>query len=110
MLAQAVPVIIVGVLAGAYAVLLVPLLVAALSLGFAGQSVKVMSDTVVQSTIPDDRLGRVFALFDMAVNVCLVLGITAIAFTAPASGVAPIATVMVGVLLAVTAAWYARRR
>jgi MFS family permease len=109
-LAQAVPLIIAGVLVGAYAVQLVPLLVAALSLGFAGQSVKVMSDTVVQSTIPDDRLGRVFALFDMAVNVCLVLGITAIAFTAPASGIAPIATVLVGVLLAATAAWYARHR
>lgn len=109
-LAQAVPIIIVGVLVGAYAVLLAPLLVAALSLGFAGQSVKVMSDTVVQSTIPDDRLGRVFALFDMAVNVCLVLGIAAIAFTSPASGVAPVATVLVGALLAVTAVWYSRRR
>lgn len=109
-LVQAAPIVVVGVLLGAYGVSLVPLLVAGISLGFAGQSVKVMSDTVVQSTIPDDRLGRVFALFDMLVNVCLVLGITAIAFTAPASGIAPVATVLVGALLAGTAAWYARRR
>lgn len=109
-LGQAAPVVAVGVLLGAYGAAIAPLLIAALSLGFAGQSVKVMSDTVVQSTIPDDRLGRVFALFDMAVNVCLVLGISAVAFTAPASGIAPVATLLVGVLLAVTAVWYTRRR
>ena len=99
-----------GILIGAYAVSLPGLLLAALSLGFAGQSVKVMSDTVVQRDIPDDHLGRVFALFDMIVNVGLVLGITAIAFTTPSSGVAPISTVLVGVLLDVTAVWYVRRR
>jgi MFS-type transporter involved in bile tolerance (Atg22 family) len=69
-----------------------------------------MSDTVVQRDIPDDHLGRVFALFDMIVNVGLVLGISAIAFTTPSSGVAPISTVLVGVLLAGTAVWYVRRR
>jgi hypothetical protein len=100
----------IGILIAAYGVSLPGLLLAALSLGFAGQSVKVMSDTVVQRDIPDDHLGRVFALFDMIVNVGLVLGITAIAFTTPSSGVAPISTVLVGVLLAVTAVWYARRR
>jgi MFS family permease len=99
-----------GILIAAYGVNLPGLLVAALSLGFAGQSVKVMSDTVVQRDIPDDHLGRVFALFDMIVNVGLVIGIAAIAFTTPISGVAPISTVLVGVLLAVTAFWYVKRR
>jgi MFS family permease len=99
-----------GILVAAYGVSLPGLLLAALSLGFAGQSVKVMSDTVVQRDIPDDHLGRVFALFDMIVNVGLVLGISAIAFTTPSSGVAPISTVLVGVLLAGTAVWYVRRR
>jgi MFS-type transporter involved in bile tolerance (Atg22 family) len=99
-----------GILIAAYGVNLPWLLIAALSLGFAGQSVKVMSDTVVQRDIPDDHLGRVFALFDMIVNVGLVIGIAAIAFTTPISGVAPVSTVLVGVLLAVTAFWYVRRR
>ena len=60
-----------------------------LSIGFAGQSVKVCSDTLVQRYIPDDHLGRVFALFDMIVNVCLVAGITLMALVSPTSGQAP---------------------
>ena len=48
------------------------LLLAGFSLGFAGQAVKVCSDTVIQKRIPDTSLGRVFALFDMSVNVALV--------------------------------------
>ena len=35
---------------------------------------------MLQRSIPDDRLGRVFALFDMIVNIALVTGITATAF------------------------------
>lgn len=100
----------VGVFIAAYAVSLPGLLLAGFSLGFAGQSVKVMSDTVVQRDIPDDHLGRVFALFDMIVNVGLVIGITAIAFTTPTSGINAVAYVAVGVLLALTAIWYSRRR
>jgi MFS family permease len=86
-----------------------PLLLAgSLSLGFAGQSVKVCSDTLVQRYIPDDHLGRVFALFDMIVNVCLVAGITAMAIVSPSSGQAPVLYACVGVLLLGTAAWYLR--
>ena len=84
----------------------VALLGGALSMGFAGQSVKVCSDTLIQRHIPDDHLGRVFALFDMIVNVALVLGITLMAIISPISGQAPWAYAGVGVLLISTAAWY----
>ena len=45
------------------------LLLASLGIGFAGQAVKVTSDTVVQRAVSDDHRGRVFSLYDVAVNV-----------------------------------------
>lgn len=83
------------------------------ALGFAGQSVKICADTAVQREIADDHLGRVFALYDIAVNVGLVGGITLVAVVAPPDGVAPGVAIAVGALLLATAAWYAvtsRRR
>jgi hypothetical protein len=101
-----IPLVIAGAQAPSY-----PLLLAgALSIGFAGQSVKVCSDTLVQRHIPDDHLGRVFALFDMIVNVCLVAGITAFALVSPVSGQAPVVYALVGLLLVGTALWYLRSR
>jgi MFS family permease len=97
--------VIVGAMAPSYGVLLA----GAVSLGFCGQSVKVCSDTLVQRYIPDDHLGRVFALFDMIVNVCLVAGITLMAIVSPTSGQAPLVYAAVGLLLVGTAAWYHRR-
>ena len=79
------------------------------SIGFAGQAVKVCSDTLVQQNIPDDHLGRVFALFDMIVNVSLVTGVTVMALLSPVSGQAPAVYVAMGVLLLITAAWYSWR-
>jgi MFS family permease len=84
------------------------LLAGSLSIGFAGQSVKVCSDTLVQRFIPDDHLGRVFALYDMIVNVCLVAGITWMAAASPTSGQAPVVYACVGILLIATSAWYWR--
>lgn len=53
-------------------------------LGWTGQSVKVCADSIVQESIDDDHRGRVFALYDMAVNVGLVSGIiSAAVFLAP---------------------------
>lgn len=97
------------VLNGTYALSLPTMLLGAVSIGFAGQSVKVCSDSLVQRHVPDDHLGRVFAIFDMFVNVCLVTGITVMAFTAPATGQAPIAYTLTGVGLVATAAWYLRQ-
>lgn len=96
------------VLAGAMVPDFVLLSAGALSIGFAGQSVKVCSDTIVQRDIPDDHLGRVFALFDMIVNVCLVAGIVWMALASPTSGQTPVTYVIVGALLVGTAAWYRR--
>lgn len=96
------------VLTGTLALSLPTMLLGAVSIGFAGQSVKVCSDALVQRLIPDDHLGRVFAIFDMFVNVCLVTGITVMAFTAPSTGQAPIAYTLTGVGLVATAAWYLR--
>jgi hypothetical protein len=84
------------------------LLVAGFSLGFAGQAVKVCSDTVIQRKIPDDSLGRVFSLFDMSVNVALVSGIILVALLAPITGIAPTLYTSVGVGLALAGFWYWR--
>jgi len=97
------------VIIGAVAPSFPALLAGSLSLGFAGQSVKVCSDTLVQRHIPDDHLGRVFALFDMLVNVCLVMGIASMALVSPDSGQAPMFYALIGVLLVVTAGWYQLR-
>lgn len=84
------------------------LLVAGFSLGFAGQAVKVCSDTVIQRKIPDESLGRVFSLFDMSVNVALVSGIILVALLAPVTGVAPLLYTGVGIGLALASLWYWR--
>ena len=97
------------VIIGAMVPSLPVLLLGSLSIGFAGQSVKVCSDTLVQRYIPDDHLGRVFALFDMIVNVCLVFGICCMAIFSPTTGQAPVLYAAVGVLLVGTALWYRRR-
>lgn len=87
---------------------LIVLVVGAAFIGLTGQSVKVCADTVLQREIPDDRLGRVFALFDMIVNVSLVAGITLTAFASPASGQFTAGFLAAGVLLIAVATWYVR--
>lgn len=54
----------------------------AASLGFAGQLLKINADTTIQRTIDDAHRGRVFSIFDMMINVALVLGITTYALNA----------------------------
>jgi hypothetical protein len=51
----------------------------AASLSFAGQLLKINADTTIQRTIDDAHRGRVFSIFDMMINVSLVLGITSYA-------------------------------
>ena len=58
---------------------------------------------VTNSNMAAPLLARAFSDWLFAI-------ISAIAFTTPSSGVAPISTVLVGVLLAATAVWYVRRR
>ena len=54
----------------------------AASLGFAGQLLKINADTTIQRTIDDAHRGRVFSIFDMMLNVAVVLGITTYALIA----------------------------
>ncbi|MBU6311675.1 MAG: MFS transporter [Actinomycetales bacterium] len=107
---QAAPLVTIGMMVGAYSRSMAALLIAGVSLGFANQAAKVAADTLVQREIDDDYLGRVFSIFDIAVNLALVLGITIVAFTAPASGVAPAVFIGIGVLLALNALWYSRSK
>lgn len=109
-LAQAAVLVPLSLFATASTLTLAPVLIGGASLGFTGQAVKVCSDTLVQREVPDDYLGRVFALFDVAVNASLVLGVTLVAFTSPESGIAPVIYAMTGFLIAATAAAYWRSR
>ena len=101
--------LVVGVTIGAFGLAsasLPGLMIEGIFVGFAGQAVKVCSDTIVQEDVDDDRRGRVFALYDVAVNVAIVTGLTAAALTAPADGRAPLAGVWMSAL-AVLGAWWA---
>lgn len=61
---------------------LVAVCATAASLGFAGQLLKINADTTIQRTIDDAHRGRVFSIFDMMLNVAIVLGITSYALIA----------------------------
>jgi MFS family permease len=101
--------LVVGVAIGAAGVAtgtLPGLLVEGLFVGFAGQAVKVCSDTIVQEDVDDDRRGRVFSLYDVGVNVAIVVGLTAAAFAAPADGRSTFVAAWM-VALAVIGAWWA---
>jgi MFS family permease len=84
------------------------LIVSSLLMGFSGQAVKIAGDTVLQREIEDDFRGRVFALYDVVLNVALVGGIFLTAFTVGATGVSPALWLGMGLLLAATAAWSLR--
>lgn len=93
---------------GAMAANFTAIVIGSASIGFAGTSVKISADTLVQRHISDDHLGRVFALFDMIINVSMVTGIALMAFTSPVSGQALVAYLLLGLLLLATALWYVR--
>lgn len=92
-----------------FASLLLPLMaLGSLAMGFAGQTVKIAGDTVLQGDIADEYRGRVFSLYDVGLNVCLVGGICLAAWTIPADGVAPTLWLAVSALLAATGVWSLR--
>jgi MFS family permease len=51
--------------------------------GFAAQTIKISTDTLLQAHVPDDLLGRTFALQDMMYNSGLVVAATLAAWTLP---------------------------
>ena len=100
--------LVVGVSIGAVGVAtgtLPGLLVEGLFVGFAGQAVKVCSDTIVQEDVDDDRRGRVFSLYDVGVNIAICVGLTAAAFAAPADGRSVLVAGWMIVLAVLGAAW-----
>ena len=72
-------------------------------IGFAGQCVKIASDTVVQTTVEDSHRGRVFAIYDMALNLGIVGGTAIGAYTMPTTGQSPAFALFLGVVLLVAA-------
>lgn len=63
--------------------------VGAAAIGYAGQTVKITSDSLVQMSVDDAFRGRVFAVYDMALNVAIVGGTAIGAVMLPASGRGP---------------------
>ena len=77
----------------AYGVLFAPaadafaaVLIGATGIGFAGQCVKISSDSVVQTTIDDAFRGRVFAIYDMSLNIGIIVGTAVAAYLLPEAG------------------------
>ena len=58
---------------------LISVCIAAFTIAFTGQFLKINADTTIQATISDAQRGRVFSIFDMLLNGALVLGITVFA-------------------------------
>ena len=77
-------------------------------LGFAGQSIKIDTDTVVALNIGDDTRGRVFSLLDVGINVALLAGIAVAGFAVPASGVSMLMSWVTGALLLLSAGLFLR--
>lgn len=88
---------------------LAALVIGSLFIGLGGQSVKVASDTIVQEDVDDTHRGRVFALYDVGVNVAIVVGITFAAFVAPITGQSAFVSAWMAAL-AVVGAWWALTR
>ncbi|HVU62203.1 MAG TPA: hypothetical protein VHD58_11205 [Mycobacteriales bacterium] len=60
--------------------------VSAVVLGFAMQGTKICVDTTVQATVDDDYLGRAFAIYDAAGNICFAAAAVVSAYLMPDDG------------------------
>jgi hypothetical protein len=78
-------------------------------LAFAGQLLKISADTSVQRNIDDIHRGRVFSLFDMAINFSLVTGIC-LAALLPAMMNSGVAIAVLSAALALSAGTLWRNR
>jgi MFS family permease len=81
----------------------VPTLIAAFLLGLVSQSAKIVTDTVVQSSVDDAYRGRVFSLYDMLFNIAFVGAAGLAALMLPPDGRSPALLLCVSALYAVTA-------
>lgn len=77
---------------------------AALSLGFAGQFMKINADTTIQRHIDDAHRGRAFAIFDMVINLATVGGVALFALVTPIRQNNHVAALSIGLLLSLVLA------
>jgi MFS family permease len=84
------------------------LLVGALLLGFAAQSIKICVDTLVQQQIDDAFRGRVFSLYDSLFNLTLVAAAWLTAIVLPENGYSAPAVVLIGLAYFATGITYLR--
>jgi MFS family permease len=82
------------------------LLVGAVLLGFAAQSIKICVDTVVQQDIDDEFRGRVFSLYDSLFNITLVIAAVLTAAALPETGHSPTSVVLIALAYLVTGMVY----
>jgi predicted MFS family arabinose efflux permease len=83
------------------------LVAAAFVLGVAAQGAKLVTDTAVQTECDDDHRGRAFSVYDMAFNVCYVIGLLAGAAALPPNGKSYAVLVALALVYALIAAGYA---
>lgn len=79
--------------------------VAAPMIGVSYAAIRVSSDTIVQSVIADEKRGRVFSVYDIVMNICLVSGISLGAWVLDSRNTALLTA---AVVVLATAAAYAR--
>ncbi|WP_103528853.1 MFS transporter [Streptomyces sp. SM12] len=81
----------------------VPILIAAFLLGLVSQGAKIVTDTVVQSSVEDDYRGRVFSLYDMLFNMAFVSAAGLAALMLPPDGRSAVLVVTVSLIYLATA-------
>ncbi len=86
------------------------LVVAGFFIGFAGQVAKVCGDTVVQEWIDEGNRGRVFALYDVAINMALVSGVVFVAVLDPLAVNAGLTAAAIGLGMTISGLVYLRCR
>lgn len=86
------------------------LVLAGLVIGFAGQVSKVCGDTLVQEWIDEGNRGRVFALYDVAVNVALVSGVVFVAWLDPTAANASLTATAIGLGMVISGLLYLRTK
>ena len=86
------------------------LILAGFVIGFAGQVGKVCGDTLVQEWIDEGNRGRVFALYDVAVNVALVSGVVFVAVLDPQATNAGLTAAAIGIGMILSGLVYLRTR
>lgn len=87
---------------------LISVAIAALITAFTGQLLKISADTTVQHQIDDAHRGRAFSIFDVAINIAIVSGVSLSALV-PVFRTTPSANVILIAILLIGAGFLARR-